>query len=136
MDNFFSSQSKRQQLREKEYLRALEKLQEVMIPGRVPKEFELEVVIQRFKFTYELAWKVLQGRLKDSGVINVGTPKDAFREAFSAGWIEGVEDWYALIKDRNFTSHVYHEEMARSIVKAVKDKHFNTLKSLGDHLCQ
>lgn len=127
--NHFNDKSSRQNLREKELLSALEKLKNVVFRDSVPEEYEVEILIQRFEFTYELAWKVLQGRLRESGIV-AGTPRDVFRESFKAGWISNADDWFAMLQDRNLTSHVYNEEMARKIVSRIRAKHASTLCTL------
>ncbi len=43
-----------------------------------------EVVIQRFEYTHELAWKVMKDFLEHQGGVKVFGSKDSTREAFSA----------------------------------------------------
>ncbi len=90
----------------------------------------LDGTIQRFEFTFELAWKTLKVFLEDQG-IQCQSPKGCLREAFRLGWIaaEDEEKWLALLQARNMTSHVYNEKMALEIYQTIK-KHaclFNQL---------
>ncbi|MFH1362096.1 MAG: nucleotidyltransferase substrate binding protein [bacterium] len=86
--------------------------------GEILKEKKNDIVrdsaIQRFEFTYELAWKTLQAYLKEKGV-RVYTPRDAIKEAFQVGLIEDDPNWLRMIDTRNATSHLYNEAMADNV---------------------
>ncbi len=83
----------------------------------------LDGTIQRFEFTFELAWKTLKAFLEDQGII-CRSPKSCFKEAFKMGWIEDEERWISLLQARNMTSHVYNEEMAVEIYETIKDNNY------------
>lgn len=74
----------------------------------------IDGTIQRFEFTYEQCWKTLRNALLSEG-IETGTPRETFQKAYQAGWIQEESTWLQMLKDRNETSHTYHEEMARQI---------------------
>lgn len=76
----------------------------------------LDAAIQRFEFSYELAWKALRAHLLVEG-IDVASPREAFSRAYVQGWINGEEVWLAMLADRNRTSHTYEEALAREIGK-------------------
>ena len=95
-----------------EYLRALNRL---MSAVQKPKdEFLRDSVIQRFEFTYELAWKMLKLRLEAEALMP-RTPKETLQEALQAGFIEDGNAWSELQKKRNLTSHTYDEELAEEV---------------------
>jgi len=81
----------------------------------------LDGTIQRFGFTFELAWKTLKAFLEDQG-IQCQSPKGCLKEAFRLGWIavDDEEKWLALLQARNMTAHVYNEDMAREIYQTIK----------------
>ncbi len=83
----------------------------------------LDGTIQRFEFTFELAWKTLKAFLEDQGII-CRSPKACFKEAFKMDWIDNEESWISLLQARNMTSHVYSEEMAVEIYETVKDNNY------------
>ena len=62
--------------------------------------------IQRFEYTFELTWKMMQRVLKAQG-IEAGSPKQVFRSALKADFIENVEDWFLFLEKRNLTVHIY-----------------------------
>ncbi len=52
-------------------------------------DLEREGVIQRFEFTFELAWKNLQAYLEDNGHVEVKGPKKVIKQSFAEfnqGW--------------------------------------------------
>ena len=74
-------------------------------------------VIQRFEYTYELAWKTLKRYLAQEGVSEVTTlsQRDLHREAAARGLLEDPIAWFGYQKTRNETSHTYNAEKAREV---------------------
>jgi len=54
-------------------------------------------LIQRFEFTFELAWKTLKAVFEDEGLVGLNSPKLVLREAFSSGLIEDDELWLLMV---------------------------------------
>lgn len=81
-----------------------------------------DAAIQRFEFTFELAWKCLKRALAAEG-IQRETPRAVLRKSFRVGWIEDEAAWLAMIADRNLTSHVYSEARAREVLERVATYH-------------
>lgn len=88
-------------------------------------ELEEQGLIQRFEFTHELAWCVLKDYFEYQGNTNITGSRDATREAFNKGLIEDGEGWMEMIKSRNKSSHTYHEDIAKEIVKNIVDGYYN-----------
>ena len=96
--------------------RALDKLDEIVKdPSRDAKT--RDAAIQRFEFTAEICWKAVQAVLKRHYDQEVRYPKGCYETAFQVALID--EDLcLALnrtVKDRNLTSHTYHEGVAQAI---------------------
>lgn len=70
---------------------------------------ETEGMIQRFEYTFELAWKLMKDYLEDGG-LPVSLPRECIREAFGAGMIENGELWMEMLDTRNIMAHTYNEE--------------------------
>ena len=75
-------------------------------------------VIQRFEYTMDLSWKMIQRYLKhivqvDESVLR--TKKDLFREAARLRLITNVEAWFGYYESRNETSHIYDSRIAESV---------------------
>lgn len=71
--------------------------------------FIRDATIQRFEYTFELSWKILQRYLQlqtPNTTINV---KDLFRIAARMELIDNPEPWFEYLKARNLTSHTYNE---------------------------
>ena len=96
-----------------ELKKALHRLKEALA---VPKsDIVRDSVIQRFEFTVELSWKVLQRHLKSSGVVESLTPKNVFREAARLGIVKDPEAWIKFVDARNLSSHTYKESLAEEV---------------------
>lgn len=81
-------------------------------------------LIQRFEFTFELAWKTTAEVLKEQGVvIDVISPKFVFKAAYSAGYIDNEQIWVNMIDDRNRTSHNYDEGAAETIADNICNRY-------------
>ncbi|WP_299199300.1 HI0074 family nucleotidyltransferase substrate-binding subunit [uncultured Amphritea sp.] len=83
-------------------------------------EFIRDAVIQRFEYTYELAWKFIKCDLVDdvgSEAINGLNRKDLFRIAADKGLITDPLPWFSYHKARNETSHTYNEKIAEETYK-------------------
>lgn len=89
----------------------------------------VDAVVQRFEFSFELAWKTLKRVLISNGVI-VQTPKDVLKEAFKLGYLENEELWLSMLSDRNIMSHTYNEEQALEVYKNIPE-YYNKLLDLS-----
>ncbi len=91
-------------------------------------DLEREGVIQRFEYTFELAWKTIKDRLEHDGLeINPVTPRNVIREAHSALLIEDGDAWIAMLGDRNLMSHTYDEEDFRRVVGNIEGGYLRVL---------
>lgn len=101
-----------------ELKRAISRLREAL---DLPKNDVIrDSVIQRFEFTVELSWKVLQRYLKASGVSEALTPKNTFREAAKLGLVNDPEAWIRFIDARNLSSHTYKESLAEEVYASAR----------------
>ena len=94
----------------------------------------IDGVIQRFEFTFELAWKTLKEVFEEEGLIGLNSPKTVLKEAFSAGIIEDEKPWINMLLDRNATSHLYSENNAKEICKNIKQKYTKALEELKNNI--
>jgi len=81
-------------------------------------EFVRDAAIQRFEYTYELAWKMLKRHLDESegaAAVDPLSRKDLFRLGGERGIVENVEAWLAYHRARNETSHTYDENKAGQV---------------------
>lgn len=91
-------------------------------------------VIQRFEFTYELAWKTAKEYLEDLGIMDRNSPKAVIKEIFAQKLISNEDIWLLMLRDRNMTSHVYKEEMAQEIADRIKNFYVKELEDLFNQM--
>lgn len=97
----------------------------------VNDEFSRDALIQRFEFTYELAWKSLYEVLCDQGIEElIKTPKMVFQAAHEAGIIKNEETWYHIMLARNKTSHQYDENESQEIADDISNVFLNEFRKL------
>ena len=103
--------------RAQNYLRACDRLSEAVreLSGEPGDELRRDGLIQRFEFTFELAWKSLKEYLEAQGYAELTTPRAVLREAFAARLIDDEAAWLAMLDARNRTSHIYDEGAAAEI---------------------
>lgn len=99
-------------------------------------ELEMEGLIQRFEYTFELAWKTLQDLMKYKGYEFVQGPNGTLQMAFEDGVISNHDGWRRMAKARITTSHTYNEGDAIEIVRKIYDEYSHLLKQLDDKLEQ
>jgi nucleotidyltransferase substrate binding protein (TIGR01987 family) len=83
---------------------------------------EKEGVIQRFGYTFELAWKTLKDYLEEGGlVISPVTPRQVIKDAFAAKVISDGEVWINMLDNRNLLSHTYDASVFEQAVSAISE---------------
>lgn len=91
-------------------------------------------VIQRFEFTFELAWKSLREYMQDQGADMSAAvfSKQVFKAAYAAQIIDDGQIWLDMLTSRNITSHVYDDEQAAQVVAAIRDHYTAPLIALAE----
>ncbi|RUP36171.1 MAG: nucleotidyltransferase [Acinetobacter sp.] len=79
----------------------------------------IDATIQRFEFTFELAWKFLKDYFFERD-IQLNYPKEIMQEAFAVHLIQNEDIWIKMLRDRNMTSHTYDEKLADEIFSRIK----------------
>ena len=89
-------------------------------------------VIQRFEFTFELAWKSLREYMENQGAsMDAVFSKQVFKAAYAAGLIDDAQVWLDMLASRNITSHVYDDAQAAQVVEAIRDRYIGPLTALA-----
>jgi len=96
-------------------------LQLIKVLKEPASEYIRDAAIQRFEFTYELAWKTLQAYLATEDLI-VLSPKETLKIAYEQGLIKDASAWSELHMQRNLTSHTYDQKLAESVYHFLKEK--------------
>ena len=102
-----------------ELKKALEKLKEALALDKT--DIVRDSIIKRFEFTVELSWKALQRFLSISGISEVLTPKNVFREGSRLGLVDDPEAWIRFVDARNLSSHTYKESLAEEVYARARE---------------
>ncbi len=98
-------------------------------------ELEREGVIQRFEYTFELAWLTLKDRLEYAGVtLSEITPRNVIREAFAAKLIADGDAWTDMLVDRNLMSHTYDFARFEAVIENIRRRYLAVLDNLYHRL--
>lgn len=115
---------------------ALKTLEEALSRNNL-NELERDGVIQRFEYTFELAWKMMRKTLIALGRGNVSSsPKPIFRDAMEEGLIGDVKKWFTFLEARNLSTHIYNQDESDKVFNVAKEflpvaiKVLNKLKKL------
>ncbi|MBE3593081.1 MAG: nucleotidyltransferase substrate binding protein [Thermoanaerobacter sp.] len=95
----------------------------------IENEIIIDGAIQRFEFTFELAWKLMKDYLAYEG-IEVNSPRSVIRAAYENHLIDNGEAWIDMLMDRNKTLHIYDKKLSLEIYNDIKDKHLKYLEDL------
>ena len=95
-------------------------------------ELEKEGVIQRFEYTFELAWKTLNDYLLHQGLQpEPVTPRAVIKQPFSAGIIEEGQGWIDMLEHRTFMSHAYDRGRFLEAFQAIRTRYCGYLGQLS-----
>nr|VFK31964.1 MAG: nucleotidyltransferase substrate binding protein, HI0074 family [Candidatus Kentron sp. MB] len=96
---------------------------------------EQEGMIQRFQYTYELAWKTMRDYLESEGIhITPVTPRNVIKEAFAAGIIDDGQVWIDMMLHRNLLSHTYDHDRFREVLMALEQRYLAAFAALHEWL--
>lgn len=93
-------------------------------------------IIQRFEFTFEMAWKTLFRLLTDKGERIAAKAWDVLPVAFESLLIEDAETWDRMRSYRNESSHEYKLSKAIEIAAFVRNQAYPALCALRAELAR
>jgi nucleotidyltransferase substrate binding protein (TIGR01987 family) len=90
----------------------------------------LDVIVKRFEFTYEMAWKAIKRYLDYQG-ITCKSPRSCFKEAYAQGMLDEEQVWLEMIEYRNLAAHIYEQEEIEQLLDHIDrfDKAFQQLRA-------
>ncbi len=122
----------------KPYRKALASLKKVMKMD-LTDDVVRDAAIQRFEYTYELAWKMMERHIAWVRSERSGPPlmrKELFREAARYNLLTDPQRWFDHQEARNTTSHAYDENAAKKVFEAIPRSIVDAqylLKALAEH---
>jgi len=108
-------------------------LQEAIMQKEL-NELECNGLIQRFEFTIDMAWKVTKDFLEEKGFAFKPAPKDTFRQAQQAGYMDYAQQLIDGLDIRNDLSHDYSGEKFEKSETELRHSIFPALNKLYQFL--
>ena len=88
-----------------------------------------EGLIQRFEYTFELAWKTLKDYLEAEGETDQ-TPRAVLKKSFQIGVLSNGEIWMDMLAKRNLMAHTYNEETFQEVFNLIIHHYFGEIEKL------
>ncbi len=108
----------RWKLRFENYIDALSTFEKVVPEYAQLSELEKDGLIQRFEFTFDLAWKVMQDFLKYAGYPDIKGPRACLTQMAQDNLIDAFI-WEEILTTRNELSHIYNEDKSRILLDKI-----------------
>ena len=86
-------------------------------------DLEKEGMVQRFEYTFELAWKTIKDYL-EAQEVDAKFPRQAIKQAFLYEIIEDGETWMDMLEQRNLMAHTYEESIFKKAVEKITNDYF------------
>ncbi|HEY5792502.1 MAG TPA: nucleotidyltransferase substrate binding protein [Chthoniobacterales bacterium] len=96
---------------------------------------EKEGVIQRFEYSFELAWKTVKDYLEQNGIILATVaPRPVLKETFAARVIADGQVWIDMLDHRNLLAHTYNGAVFDEAVEAIHARYLPAMAALHEFL--
>ncbi len=115
-----------------QFERALARLHEALAENET--DLVRDALIQRFEFTFEMAWRCMHRFLESKGERLAQKAWAVLPEAFQSRLIDDAEVWDQLREYRNLTSHTYQEAMAVQVAAFIRARAVGAFDRLADRL--
>lgn len=120
------------ELARSQFGKALARLHEAIEVDETP--MVRDALIQRFEFTYELAWRSMFYWLRDQGEKVPEMVNPVLQAAFRCELISDPKVWEKTKDSRNETSHTYNEVKAVEVASFVRTHALAAFDALHDRL--
>ena len=125
----------KKEIRYESLKKAIDRLQEAINMDVNVEDVKIDAVIQRFEFTFELLWKTLKDYIEYVGIYSFeNSPKTVLKTAFKAGILSNEESYIDMLKARNSTTHLYDENIAKTIYFDIVNKYVKAIKDVIEYL--
>jgi nucleotidyltransferase substrate binding protein (TIGR01987 family) len=115
--------------RSRDFLFALSRLEEAV--AQPESSLLRDAVIQRFRLTYELAWKAVELWLETKDIVELSA-KEILQQALQQGLLDDGNSWSELHRLRNLTSCTYDEAQAIKVYDFVKTQGIQLFAQLAE----
>ena len=91
-------------------------------------DLEKEGLVQRFEYTFELAWKTLKDYLEYTGIkFEQVTPRNSIKQAFAAKVIDDGDTWIHMLEQRNLMAHTYNRENFEKAIRYITERYMGAM---------
>lgn len=101
---------------------AVEKIEEL-------DDLSKEGLVQRFEYTFELAWKTIKDFLESKGEPET-YQRDIIKKAFQLEIIIHGELWLEMLEKRNLMAHTYNQATFEAVVDLIHKEYFPEITKL------
>ena len=92
-------------------------------------DLEKEGMIQRFEYTFELAWKTLKDYLEENNV-DAKFPREVIKQSFKYEIINDGDIWLEMLEQRNLMAHTYEEKIFKNTVNKISKTYFAAISQV------
>ena len=128
-----SKQDIRWRQRFQNFKKAFEQLRDSVLKVDELSDLEKEGMVQRFEYTFELAWKTLKDYLEEQQV-NAKFPREVIKQSFHYEIIQDGEIWMDMLEKKNLMAHTYEETIFRDSVQKIANEYFKAISQLYNFL--
>jgi nucleotidyltransferase substrate binding protein (TIGR01987 family) len=100
------------------YREALNTVLELQPKYKTLSPLEQDGLLQRFEYTFELAWKVMQDYLLETGYKGLKGPRNVIKQMRQDDLLNPFI-WEEMMQARNQLSHIYDEEVSRDLFESI-----------------
>lgn len=92
-----------------------------------------DALIQRYEFTFELAWKTLKQTMEDNSFLSnsINSPRNIIHKAYIEKFIDNQDIWLDMLNTRNNIAHTYNEHYAIEIATDISVTYIKKLSQLS-----
>jgi len=95
-------------------------------------DLEKEGLVQRFEYTFELAWKTMKDYLEAQDV-EAKFPREAIKKGFQYEIIAEGEVWMEMLESRNIMAHTYDKELFQTAVNKITADFYPEIRNLYNY---
>lgn len=111
------------------YEKALSQLDSAVERVEFLSDLEKEGLVQRYEYSFELAWKTMKDYLESRNV-EAKFPRDVIKSGFQYELISDGEIWLEMLEIRNIIAHTYDEKILKTSVSQIAFHYHPELKKL------
>jgi len=82
-----------------------------------------EGLVQRFEYTFELAWKTIKDYLESEGIVSQ-FPREVLKQGFHVNILNNGEVWIDMLEKRNLLAHTYDQDNFNLALESIRKSYF------------